>query len=110
MLSSPGAACTRARDVTEKWMLRLKRLVVARALVRAQCRLAPHSQALSKALWDIDLALILSGKRYFHPLAQGRGGRSDVHRHVEDLPLQHVDELALGVGVLKVEPAQNSLL
>jgi hypothetical protein len=43
-----------------------------------------------------------------HPAAKGRRAASDIHRHIEDLTLEHVYQLALGVLQLVVQATQHT--
>ena len=63
---------------------------------------------MREPLRDVELALVLVGEYNALPLAERGGVFPDVHRDVEDLPLQNVDQLPLRCGVLVVESAHHA--
>ena len=83
-------------------------LVVVGALVGEQGRLARHDEAVREPRRDVELALVLARERHADPAAEGRRADADVDGDVEDLALEDRDELALGVRVLVVQPAEHA--
>ncbi len=53
--------------------------------------------------------MIVGGKNHAHPTAKPGGTAAHVHGHVEHLAQNHLNELALGVGMLQVQPPQNAV-
>src|SRR5215210_3668602 len=81
--------------------------VVVRAFVGEERVLGGDDEAVGEAGGHPELAPVLCGEGHARPSSEGRGTDPDVHGRVEDLALQHGDELALGSGVLKVEPTEH---
>ena len=63
---------------------------------------------MGKALGHEQLMMVFGGQRRAIPLTEGRGIGADVDRDIEDLALQHVNQLALGMRVLEMQPAQGA--
>ena len=70
---------------------------------------AEHAETVGKARRDPELPFILSGQNNSVPAPEGRRVCPDVDRHIKDLSLHDVNQLFLGVRILKMEAAQYSL-
>jgi ATP-dependent DNA helicase RecQ len=63
---------------------------------------------VGKAGGHIELALVVRGQHDRNGLAKGRRAAPDVDGDIEDFALQDIDQLALGVGILEMQTAQDA--
>ena len=63
---------------------------------------------MGKALRDIEHLLVVLGEGDAHPLAKGSAVGTAVHGYIIHLTLGHAHQLALGMVLLEVQPAQHA--
>ena len=78
------------------------------ALVVEQRGFAEHRKAVREPGRDIELPLVLAREHQAVPLPEGGRAAPDVHRDVEHLALQHLEQLALRLRVLEMQPPQDA--
>ena len=70
--------------------------------------LAEDVEAMGKALGNIELFFVLRRERLSVPLAIGCRAGTQIHGHVEDLPGDYPNQLALGELLLIVQPPKHA--
>ena len=63
---------------------------------------------MGKAFGDVELLFILLAKLYAEPFPEGLTAPAKIDGYVEDLSLDHTDQLALGEGLLEMEAPQHA--
>src|SRR5438093_8094448 len=82
------------------------RVIEVRTLISDQGTLACHTETVREPLRNVELALIAIGEHHTDPQPKRRGADTDIDRNIEDLSLQHIHQLPLGVGGLEVQTAE----
>src|ERR1035437_3380399 len=78
------------------------------AFVLEERGLAEHGKPVRKSGRDIELPLVLPREHEAVPFPESGRATPNVHRHVEHLALQHLEQFALRCRILKMEPPQNA--
>ncbi len=78
------------------------------ALVAEQGAFAEGQETVGEAWGDIENPVIVCREAEALPLTKTWGTRADVHGDIVDLTFQNRDQLALGVGGLVVQAAQDA--
>ena len=83
--------------------------LVIRCFIEKFCGIAIHHKAMGKAWRHPQLALVVGAQFHRHPLTEGRGAFTDIHRHVEDFTRHATHQFALRMWrQLVVQATQNA--
>src|ERR1017187_1727455 len=78
------------------------------AFVMEERGFTEHGKPVRESRRDIELPLVLGVQDQAVPLPKGARAAPDVHGDVEHLPLQHLEQLALRVRILKMQASQDA--
>lgn len=84
------------------------RAVSVGAFVLEERRFGEDTEAVREAVRDVELFFTLAGEREALPFPKGWGVAAQVYYYVPDFAHEDGDELALRVGLLIVETAQDT--